>query len=112
VNGPVVHDGQRRWLHELLRPPGFHLLLCGRPGAFAPEGIEALQRRSPVPLGVHHLSPEPGPGGLGDLTGRLLARLGGGAPAVYLVRPDGYLALRSPGPGIGGVASHLTGDMG
>jgi 2-polyprenyl-6-methoxyphenol hydroxylase-like FAD-dependent oxidoreductase len=102
----VVSGGKEVWLHQVLRPAGFHLLLCGRPGAFDRPAARALGTGLGVPLHVHWLAPEPAPGVIGDPRREVLGRLGGGT-AVYLVRPDGYVSHRSRGPGLDGVARHI-----
>lgn len=108
VNFRVVRDGTPRWLHELLRPPGFHVLLCGDPDAFAPGDVDELRRSSPVPLGIHHLARERVPAATQDPGGRLLRRLGVSDTAVYLVRPDGYVGYRCRGRHLHGLAGHLS----
>lgn len=106
VNGPVIRDGVVVWLHQALRSPGFHLLLCGQVEEFDPGAVAALRRSAGVPLGVHRLTRVPAPGVLADPQGRLLRRLGRGT-AVYLIRPDRYVGYRSAGPDLAGVAGYL-----
>jgi 2-polyprenyl-6-methoxyphenol hydroxylase-like FAD-dependent oxidoreductase len=106
VNGLVIRDGQRVWLHDALQPPGFHVLLCGRPDDFDPGEVEEMRRGSDAPLHMHRLAPGPGPGLLGDPERTVLRRLGG-TPAVHLIRPDGYVGYRSAGPRLDGVVRHL-----
>jgi 2-polyprenyl-6-methoxyphenol hydroxylase-like FAD-dependent oxidoreductase len=106
VDGLVVRDGEGVWLHQVLRAPGFHLLLCGRAGDFDRVAAESLPSRCAAPLSVHWLAREPGPGGLADPPGEVLGRLGGGT-AVYLIRPDGYVGYQSRGASLDGVARHL-----
>ena len=105
VDGRVVSGGREGWLHEMLCPPGHHLLLCGRTDAFDLDLAAALERWSGGRLRVHRLAREPRPGELWDRTGRLLARLGDPVTAAYLVRPDGYIAFRSAGPDLAGIAA-------
>jgi 2-polyprenyl-6-methoxyphenol hydroxylase-like FAD-dependent oxidoreductase len=109
-DGLVVFDHGEAWLHQVLRPPGFHLLLCGPQGAFDQAAAGALGNRLGVQLQVHRLAGQPAPGGLGDPHRELLRRLcgrSGSGTAVYLVRPDGYVSYRSRGPGLDGVARHI-----
>jgi 2-polyprenyl-6-methoxyphenol hydroxylase-like FAD-dependent oxidoreductase len=107
ADGPVEVDGRPSRLLEVLAPPGFDLLLCGD-GAVDHRVVVALQGDGGLPLRVHRLSRRPAPGDLRDPGGRLLRRLGVSGSGVYLVRPDGYVAYRSRGPGLDGVAAHLA----
>jgi hypothetical protein len=70
------HDGQS--LLDLLRHGGFTLLVCSR-GEKSPAAVQA---QGVVTEHLRPASPE------------LLAD--GAKPQCYLVRPDGYLALRCP----------------
>ena len=101
-------------LHQLLRPAGFHVLLCapvGAPGAtrtdrWSSVGIGPL---GPVPVTVHWIVATPSPGSLHDPGGRFLHQLrvpAGGA--TYVVRPDGYIGYRCGGTGPDGAARHLA----
>jgi hypothetical protein len=104
-----VHDAAEvRWLHDQLRPPGFHLLLCGPPDAFDPRAIERVRRSSAVPVQVHRLGRGDDPEQLVDPDGRLLRRLGIANDGVYLVRPDTYVAYRSRGVDLDGVRRFLV----
>ena len=108
-DGPVVeHDGRRGWLHERLRPPGFHLLLCDAGGRDRPAP-PALAGVGPVPLSVHRLSSAASPGALRDPGGRLLRRLGVTGAGLCLVRPDGYVGYRCRGASLAGLLGHLDG---
>ena len=106
-DGGVVRDGERVRLHEVLRAPGFHLLLCGPPGAFDRQAVADLVHGTEVPLRAYQVARRPAPGVLADPSGSVLGRLGGGATAIYLVRPDGYVGFRSAGPTLDGLARHL-----
>jgi 2-polyprenyl-6-methoxyphenol hydroxylase-like FAD-dependent oxidoreductase len=97
IDGPIGLQGEDLRLHQLLRPPGFHLLLCGLGEMFDLLEAHRLPRRSPVPLQIHRLADR-----------RLLARLGVRDSAVYLVRPDGYVAYRARGPSLDGVTRYLS----
>jgi 2-polyprenyl-6-methoxyphenol hydroxylase-like FAD-dependent oxidoreductase len=109
-DGPLTHDGRPRWLHESLRGPGFHLLLCGPADAWDAAGMEAVGDRWGGLVRVHRLALQPGPGVLHD-DGTLLRRLGlGSAPrtaAQYLVRPDGHIGYRAAGTDLAGLQAHL-----
>jgi 2-polyprenyl-6-methoxyphenol hydroxylase-like FAD-dependent oxidoreductase len=104
-------DGTRR-LHDVVRRPGFHLLLCGDRAAFDSGAMESLRDRCGLPIWVHRLSRPPHADGPRYATGRKPGRLRGGASAVYLVRPDRYLGFCGPGTGLDGVASYLDGLSG
>jgi len=101
-------DGTRR-LHDVVRRPGFHLLLCGDQAAFDPSAVESLRDRCRLPIWVHRLSRPPQADGLRYASGRWPARLGGGASAVYLVRPDRYIGFCGSGTALDGVAHYLDG---
>ena len=103
----ITCGGRPRRLHQTLRPPGFHLLLCGDRSVSDPGQVELLRGRCAIPLRVHRLSRQPSPDEIGDPTGRTLARLGG--TSVSLIRPDGYVGYRSSGSSLNGVADYLDG---
>jgi 2-polyprenyl-6-methoxyphenol hydroxylase-like FAD-dependent oxidoreductase len=105
----VRHDGVQRRLHELLRPPGHHLLVCGRIDAFDPPAVAALRRASAVALHVRRLTATPGAGAIEDPGGTLLRRLGVRDTAAYLIRPDGYVGYRSAGTDLAGLPGYLWG---
>ncbi len=101
-------DGTRR-LHDVVRRPGFHLLLaaiCGDQDAFDPDAAESLRDRCGLPIWVHRLPRRP----KADRYARgSPAQLGTGASAIYLVRPDRYVGFCGPGIGLDGVAHYLDG---
>lgn len=105
-DGQLRVDGQVRWLHRLLSPPGLHLLCCG-PGPWDRAALTALTERGDGTLHVLRIAASSGEGTLFDPGGRLLARLGVTVNAVYLVRPDGLVAYRSAGTDLGGAAAYL-----
>ena len=98
-DGPVTRDGVAGRLHDVLRAPSFHLLLCGPAGSWDDGGIRALTRRFDDLLDVHTLDRAPAPGeapnALQDSGGALLRRLGVRTPTQLLVRPDGHVCLRA-----------------
>jgi 2-polyprenyl-6-methoxyphenol hydroxylase-like FAD-dependent oxidoreductase len=106
-DGRIVHLGEPRWLHELLREPTHHLLLCGRQDGFDPASVDDFGRDVAIPVRILRLGPLPGEGVLVDPDGGLLRRLGVRVTAVYLVRPDGYIAYRAEGSGLAGAGRHL-----
>lgn len=103
----VVDGRERRRLHEVLRRPAHHLLLCGPPDAVDRDGLGRLQQESRLPLSVHRIAQVAQEGGLLDPGGQLLRRLGVRGSALYLVRPDGYLAYRAAGSDLEGVRRYL-----
>lgn len=110
-DGPVVSNGDTIWLHQAMSSVGFHLLLCGPAHAFDDTSVLALQQRVDVPVAVHRLTRTAGPGVLADPHGSLLDRLGGGAPAVYLVRPDRYVGYRGAGTSAAGAIHYLRSTL-
>src|SRR5690606_9168021 len=90
---PVRTDGGPVTLHDLLAAPGWHLLLCGPPGAWRePYGVPG-----DPPAGwltVHRL-PDGDP---------LCAP---GSAAHYLIRPDGHVGYRAGGTDLAGLTGYL-----
>jgi 2-polyprenyl-6-methoxyphenol hydroxylase-like FAD-dependent oxidoreductase len=107
-DGLVVEPrGRRARLHDRLRPPGFHLLVCdtGRRDRPPPPPVVAV---GPLPLSVHRISSIASPSALLDPGGRLRRRLGVTGSGAVLVRPDGYIGYRCAGASLAGVAAHLA----
>jgi 2-polyprenyl-6-methoxyphenol hydroxylase-like FAD-dependent oxidoreductase len=89
---PVVRrDGADVRLHDALRPPGPHLLLCGPVRGWDERALQELRAAG---VRVQRLSRSAPAGGLHDPSGRALARLGVRRPSYLLVRPDGHVAVR------------------
>jgi 2-polyprenyl-6-methoxyphenol hydroxylase-like FAD-dependent oxidoreductase len=105
----IVRDGQPTTLHRVVAAPGWHLLLCGPPGAWTAQAITQLQQRHTSLIAVHHLAAQNTPGALHDPTGQALRRLGLTAQhtAQYLVRPDGHVGYRAGGTDVTGLARYL-----
>lgn len=78
-NLPLAGKHNGKWVTDLLRSGGYTLLVCARAEADVAGASFNLHPR----LTTHILAPAPV---------QLLARAT--APQLYLVRPDGYLALR------------------
>jgi 2-polyprenyl-6-methoxyphenol hydroxylase-like FAD-dependent oxidoreductase len=106
-DGHVVHDGVAGSLHELLRPPVHHLLLCGPPGSFPAGTLERHRQEWRIPLRVHRVSWAAPDDEVLDPDGRLLRRLGVRGSGIYLVRPDGYIAYRASGTDLDAVSRYL-----
>jgi 2-polyprenyl-6-methoxyphenol hydroxylase-like FAD-dependent oxidoreductase len=106
-DGRILHEGGPRWLHDVLRGSAHHLLLCGPQGGFDAPAVQVLGKGSPMPLRIHRLAPASHDGAMVDPDGRLLRRLGVRETAVYLIRPDGYIAYRAAGSSLAGVSRHV-----
>jgi 2-polyprenyl-6-methoxyphenol hydroxylase-like FAD-dependent oxidoreductase len=104
----VTLDGRPCWLGQALAEPRFHLLACGPVGRWDTGRLDALRRRHPGLLAVHHLTRQPAPGVLHDPDGAALARLGVPEVAHYLVRPDGHVGYRAAGTDLDGLERHLA----
>jgi hypothetical protein len=107
-DAPVLVDGDRQWLHQTLVPPGLHLLCCGE-GRWDQPRLDRLARQYHDAVHVHRLRKRPGRQVIEDPDGQALKRLGVTTAAVYLVRPDGYVAFRSGGAGLDGVERFASG---
>jgi hypothetical protein len=68
-----------------------------------------LAKRYGGVLAVRRLVRSPAPDALVDASGAALERLGVRDSAIYLVRPDGYVAYRCAGTELGGVERWLSG---
>jgi hypothetical protein len=104
----VDRRGERAYLHDEMRSPHLHLLLCGTPSAWDRVEIAALQHRCPDLIRTAYLSREPHDDALLDTDGRVLERLGVTESAHYIVRPDGHVAFRSAGMDLAGASDYLA----
>ncbi|WP_353808050.1 FAD-dependent monooxygenase [Agromyces sp. SYSU T00194] len=103
---PVVVGGEPVSLHRLLDPARFRLLLVGDAPASARAAASAVARRHPLalhpdPVVVHRVVDgvrRPGSSGA-------FGRSRGGA--VYLLRPDGYVAFRAGGHDVESAGRYL-----
>ncbi len=102
----VLDDGNPTTLHRALSRPRFHVLLVGPTDTWPPSITRSFERSA---VDVHRLSHQPAAGVLHDLDGTAHPRLGirTGDSGVLVVRPDGYLGYRSPGPDLSGVDRYL-----
>jgi 2-polyprenyl-6-methoxyphenol hydroxylase-like FAD-dependent oxidoreductase len=97
VDGPATANcetrpGERMPDAPYLTKPGFHLLLCGPPGAWPPE---------------HDTPAEGAPAA--DWPGLVtLHRVQATFPTQYLVRPDGYVGYRASGTDLSGLRAYLA----
>jgi 2-polyprenyl-6-methoxyphenol hydroxylase-like FAD-dependent oxidoreductase len=103
----ILHEGEPRWLHEVLRGPTYNLLLCGRQVGFDHSAVDRIQNVSRIPVRIQRISRLPHECAMLDRDGRLLRRLAVRDNAVYLVRPDGYIAYRARGSDLEGASRHL-----
>ena len=109
-DGDVVLNGRATTLQREVVGPRMHLLLCAHAGEWT-GGDTALARiaaRCESTVAVRRLARVAGPDVLIDPTGATLTRLGVRERAIYLVRPDGYVAYRCGGGDLAGVEEQLA----
>jgi hypothetical protein len=112
--GPLLRpDGSSTSLRELLRTPQLQLWVCAGAGEHegAIELAERFARALPVKVFVIADSAPATPDGvesLADPALRAHGRLGAVSNAVYVVRPDGYLAFRCEPPDAAWLADRLS----
>ena len=121
--GPLLLDGKRRFLFELLGGARHHLLLL--------PGSEPTRRRGPDSFAALLQAVSASYGGLlnvyvgippamdprsfeglsatavHDAQGELHRRYGAGGACLYLIRPDGYVGFRSQPPTAGPLLAYL-----
>jgi len=109
-DAPLVDGGLPTSLHASIAAPGWHLLLCGTPDAWAAKPVRQLAERYASVVSVRYLSAQATPGALHDPDGQALRRLGLSAREIaqYLVRPDGHIGYRAGGKDLAGVAAYLA----
>ena len=106
----ITVNGRATTLQREVVGPRLHLLLCGDADAWSGSAastarITARYARSVM---VKRLDRSAAPDVLVDASGEALARLGVRDQAVYLVRPDGYVAYRCAGRELAGVEEYLA----
>jgi hypothetical protein len=111
-DSPVSANRSVSTLHRVVASRGFHLLLCGPATSWRADTVaDAIDGYGDL-VTKHRLSRDAVPGVLTDHSGLALERLGvsGAEAALYLVRPDGYLAYRAGGElsGLTGLQAHLA----
>jgi 2-polyprenyl-6-methoxyphenol hydroxylase-like FAD-dependent oxidoreductase len=112
-DSPIVTNDLPTTLHQVLSPPGLHVLTSGATPAGQPRGTAGWANViSPAlvdRLHVHHLTHQPAPDALVDPTGEAHQRLGlhTGQPAQLLVRPDGHISYRATCDDLDGLRRHL-----
>lgn len=106
----ITVDGRATWLQEVIAGPRLVLLLCGDVDAWDVYELVEIREAYRDILAVHHLTGSERPGALVDEGGSTLERLGvnGASAAQYLVRPDGYIAFRCAGSGLGAAGGYLS----
>lgn len=106
----ITVDGRATWLQEAIAGPRLVLLLCGDVDAWDVYELVEIREAYRDILTVHHLTRRERPGALQYEGGSALERLGvsGASAAQYLVRPDGYIAFRCAGSGLGAVVGYLS----
>jgi hypothetical protein len=93
----ILVNGHATYLQDAVAGPRHALLLCGDPRSWDPVGLDQLRKRYGKVVMTHWLSTTGADGSLRDRNGNAFLRLGVRDAAQYLVRPDGYIALRSAG---------------
>lgn len=103
----VKRNGRDCWLHEALRPLGFHLLLLGPDSLWSDGQLAAVRDRYHELLTLHDVRRVATPDVLHDAHGEAFEQLGVQDVAQYLVRPDGHVAFRSGGADLAGLQRYL-----
>lgn len=106
----ITVNGRATTLQREAVGPCLHLLLCGDGAGWTTSEAAAAQlaTRYAGTVIVKRLDRSPAPDVLVDASGEALARLGGRDQAIYLVRPDGYVAYRCAGVDTSGVEAYLA----
>jgi 2-polyprenyl-6-methoxyphenol hydroxylase-like FAD-dependent oxidoreductase len=106
----VTVNGRATTLQREVVGPCVHLLLCGDADGWSASAASAarIATRYAPSVKVKRLARSPAPDVLVDAGGEALARLGVRDHAIYLVRPDGYVAYRCAGRDLSGVEAYLA----
>jgi hypothetical protein len=92
--------GSGTTLHQLVGPPGHHLLLCGPRRRWDSAAVEEI---TACGVSIHLLEP--------DLARRALATLQARGDAHLLVRPDGHIAYRADDADLTGLLDWLRAGL-
>jgi 2-polyprenyl-6-methoxyphenol hydroxylase-like FAD-dependent oxidoreductase len=106
----ITLNGSATTLQREVVGPHLHLLLCGDDEGWRGEAAATarIAQRYARRVVVTRLDRSPAPGVLVDESGEGLARLGVRGHAIYLVRPDGYVAYRCAGLDLAGLEAYLS----
>jgi hypothetical protein len=106
----VTVNGRATTLQREVVGPCLHLLLCGDVGAWSGSAASTarITTRYARTVLVKRLARSPALDVMVDASGEALTRLGVRDHAIYLVRPDGYVAYRCAGRDLAGVDEYLA----
>ena len=107
LDADVIRDGKAIPLQRAVVGPHFALLLCGDSDTWDRSALARLEAQYGGLVQIHRLTTSSRPKAL-VVSDRVLALLGVGHAAQYLVRPDGYIAFRCGGSDLSGVVSYLS----
>ena len=93
----ILASGRTTYLQQALAGPHLALLLCGDTRTWDSRELDGLLQRFGAVLRPYHLGAAVSDSAFVDVKGDAFARLGVRGAALYLVRPDGYIAFRSGG---------------
>jgi hypothetical protein len=103
---------------DLIRNATWHTLLLFEgedPSESTQVGLAAIATEAehlyPGRLRAYIVSAEPGQGRIGDPDGLLHERYDADDPCLYVIRPDGYIALRGRPPELASLRAHLDGTL-
>ncbi|SCG76941.1 FAD-dependent monooxygenase [Micromonospora inositola] len=102
----VPGGGASGTLHQLTAAPGWHLLLCGPPGAWPAAATASLDQYQ---LTIHQLTEPDATAAASTSASPALRRLGvtPGASGLFLVRPDGHIGYRAGGSDLAGLLAYM-----
>jgi hypothetical protein len=110
----VLQDGAGDRFFDVIRNATWHTLLLfegDEPSETTRQMLAELgadaERSYPGRLRAYVVAAEPGPGRIGDPDGLLHERYQAEDPSLYVIRPDGYIALRGRPPELEVLRQHL-----